>query len=143
MWLRWQGESLLTESTTKYYKQWSVKSEFTEVCYHGACACLKGAWVARWRGIPGVTGRSEDPLGSNNGWHQCAAFFTGIGAMKPSESRKSWCRLSALLCHKLLILHSHVTTFLGLSSKEQKHGETFPQRSSMGFGHGIPLNLEF
>lgn len=57
------------------------------------------AQVVKWDGISGVTGWSEDPLGSPSRL-QPAALIPGIGAGKPPESTKSWCQLSALFCHK-------------------------------------------
>ena len=59
------------ETTAKYYKQWSTKSELLEVCYHRRHAWLEGAQVAKQGGIPGVTTWSEDPLGRKKvGWDQ-------------------------------------------------------------------------
>ena len=51
------------EATAEYYKQQIAKSELLAVYYSGRCAWLKGAQVAKWGGIPGMTSWSEDPLG--------------------------------------------------------------------------------
>ena len=51
------------ETTTKYYKQQSAKSELLEICSHGAHGWLKCAQVLKQGGIPGVTAWSEDHLG--------------------------------------------------------------------------------
>ena len=79
---------------TKYYKQQGTKSELIEVCYYGGRACLGGAQVANWSGIPGVTGWSENPLSQKkNGWYQSAAVLLGILAGRQAKRSRSGARI--------------------------------------------------
>ena len=81
---------LLMEAIANCYKQWSIKFELLEVCYHETylakrCSSIEAGWSARsktWFG---------DPLGyKKNGRHQSAPLFSGTGMVKPCES-VSWC----------------------------------------------------
>lgn len=90
------------DTTTKYYKQGSGKSELSEVYYCGGHAWLKGAQVANWSGVPGVTACTEGSLGlKKKGWHQHARWFPGTGTGASVEGRELGCWFFALVCHKL------------------------------------------
>ena len=45
---------LLMEAIAKCYKQWSIKSELLEVCYHGRHTWLKDAQAVKQGGVLGV-----------------------------------------------------------------------------------------
>ena len=76
----WQrGGSLLMDATTKYYRQWSAKSELLQVCYHGGCAWLNGVLVAKWGGIPGVTHGLRIPWVAKRTGDANMLLFPGIG----------------------------------------------------------------